>query len=130
MLLGILRESMMWHELTTRQSARKKLETRRLAYDASLAKTHKAKNEDFRMEEELRSQKAKYEEMSEDVYRRMQDVSTWTQSLILIAAHYLQIKEAEVDSVADLGAFLDAELSYYDRCREVLMQLKRDWPAG
>lgn len=82
------------------------------------------------MEEELRSQKAKYEEMSEDVYRRMQDVSILTKSLILIAAHYLQIKEAEVDSVADLGAFLDAELSYYDRCREVLMQLKRDWPAG
>lgn len=39
---------------------------------------HKAKNEDFRMEEELRSQKAKYEEMSEDVYRRMQDVSFFT----------------------------------------------------
>lgn len=82
------------------------------------------------MEEELRSQKAKYEEMSEDVYRRMQDVSIFTKSLILIAAHYLQIKEAEEDSVADLGTFLDAELSYYDRCREVLMQLKRDWPAG
>lgn len=49
---------------------------------------------------------------------------------MLIVTHYLQIKEAEVDSVADLGAFLDAELSYYDRCREVLMQLKRDWPAG
>ena len=73
----------------------------------------KAKKEDFRVEEELRSQKAKYEETSEDVYRRMQD-----------------IKEAEVDSVADLGAFLDAELSYYDKCREVLLQLKRDWPAG
>lgn len=41
---------------------------------------HKAKNEDFRMEEELRSQKAKYEEMSEDVYRRMQDVSFSTKS--------------------------------------------------
>lgn len=91
---------------------------------------HKAKNEDFRMEEELRSQKAKYEEMSEDVYRRMQDVSIFTKALIVIIAHYSQIKEAEVDSVADLGAFLDAELSYYDRCREVLMQLKRDWPAG
>lgn len=64
------------------------------------------------MEEELRSQKAKYEESSEDVYRRMQD-----------------IKEAESDSVTDLTAFLDAELSYYDRCREILMQLKRDWPA-
>lgn len=95
------------------QSARKKLETRRLAYDASLAKMHKAKNEDFRVEEELRTQKAKYEETSEDVFRRMQD-----------------IKEAEADSVSDLGAFLDAELSYYDRCREVLLQLKRDWPAG
>lgn len=34
----------------------------------------KAKKEDFRVEEELRSQKAKYEETSEDVYRRMQDV--------------------------------------------------------
>ena len=72
----------------------------------------KAKREDFRVEEELRSQKAKYEESSEDVYRRMQD-----------------IKEAEVDSVADLTAFLEAELTYYDRCREILLNLKRDWPA-
>ena len=72
----------------------------------------KAKKEDFRVEEELRSQKAKYEETSEDVYRRMQD-----------------IKEAEIDSVADLTAFLDAELGYYDRCRELLVQIKREWPA-
>lgn len=99
--------------LKAKQAARKKLESRRLAYDASLAKMQKTKKEDFRMEEELRSQKAKYEESSEDVYRRMQD-----------------IKEAEGDSVTDLTAFLDAELSYYDRCREVLLQLKRDWPAA
>lgn len=58
------------------QAARKKLENRRLAYDTSLAKMQKAKREDFRVEEELRVQKAKYEETSEDVYRRMQDVST------------------------------------------------------
>ncbi|MCJ1356579.1 MAG: hypothetical protein MMC33_006574 [Icmadophila ericetorum] len=95
------------------QAARKKLESRRLAYDASLAKMQKIKKEDFRAEEELRSQKAKYEESSEDVYRRMQD-----------------IKEAEAESIADLTAFLDGELSYYDRCREVLLQVKRDWPAG
>ena len=95
------------------QAARKKLENRRLAYDASLSKMQKAKKEDFRVEEELRTQKAKYEESSEDVFRRMQD-----------------IKEAEVDSVADLGAFLDAELDHYDRCREVLLQLKKDWPAA
>ncbi|PGH08632.1 hypothetical protein GX51_01152 [Blastomyces parvus] len=95
------------------QNARKKLETRRIAYDASLTKMQKAKREDFRVEEELRSQKAKYEESTEDVYRRMED-----------------IKEAEADSIADLGAFLDAELNYYDQCREVLLQLKNNWPAG
>ena len=59
------------------KSARKKLESRRLAYDASLAKMQKAKKEDFKTEEELRSQKAKYEEANEDVYRRMQDVSAF-----------------------------------------------------
>ncbi|KAF2861926.1 BAR-domain-containing protein [Piedraia hortae CBS 480.64] len=94
------------------QSARKKLEARRLAFDTASAKVQKAKKEDFRIEEELRSQKAKYEESSEDVYRRM-----------------LDIKEAEQDSIADLTNFLDAELAYYDRCREILMQLKRDWPG-
>jgi hypothetical protein len=84
-----------------------------LAYDTSLSKVQKSKKEDFRVEEELRSQKAKYEESSEDVFRRMQD-----------------IKEAEQDSINDLGAFLDAELEYYDKCREELLRLKRDWPAG
>ncbi|KAG0651909.1 Meiotically up-regulated [Hyphodiscus hymeniophilus] len=95
------------------QAARKKLENRRLAYDASLSKMQKAKREDFRVEEELRSQKAKYEESSEDVLRRMED-----------------IKETEAESVGDLGAFVDAELEYHDRCRDELLRLKRDWPAG
>lgn len=95
------------------QAARKKLETRRLAYDASLAKMQKAKKEDFRVEEELRSQKAKYEEANEEVYRRMED-----------------IKDSETESVTDLTAFLDSELAYYENCREILQKLKRDWPAG
>ncbi|KAF2024435.1 BAR-domain-containing protein [Setomelanomma holmii] len=94
------------------QAARKKLETRRLAYDTSLAKMQKSKKEDFRMEEELRAQKAKYEETSEDVFRRMQD-----------------IKESEVDLVQDLTSLLEAELSYYDRCREILLNVKREWPV-
>ena len=75
-------------------------------------KMQKSKKEDFRMEEELRSQRAKYEESQDDVHRRMVD-----------------IKEAEADSITDLTDFLDAELAYYDRAREVLMQLRRDWPA-
>jgi len=94
------------------QAARKKLETRRLAYDTSLAKVQKAKKEDFRVEEELRTQKAKYEEASDDVYRRMQD-----------------IKQCESESVTDLTAFLEAELNYHDKCKEVLVQIKREWPA-
>ena len=49
---------------------------------------------------------------------------------LLLLRNYTQIKEAEVDSVADLGAFVDAELKYYDRCRDVLLQLKQNWPAG
>ncbi len=84
-----------------------------MAYDTSLTKMQKAKKEDFRVEEELRSQKAKYEETSEDVLRRMED-----------------IKEAEAESVADLSAFVDAELEYYDRCRDELLRLKKEWPAG
>jgi predicted transcriptional regulator len=71
----------------------------------------KAKKEDFRAEEELRTQKAKYEEANDDVLRRMQD-----------------IKEGEVESIADLEAFLEAQLSYHERCREVLLQLKNEWP--
>jgi lipoate synthase len=92
------------------QQARKKLDSRRLAYDTSLAKMEKAKKEDFRVEEELRSQKVKYEEASDDVLRRMQDV-----------------KEAEVDNVMDMGTFLDAQLEYHERSREALLQLKQEW---
>lgn len=72
----------------------------------------KAKREDFRVEEELRSQKFKYEEANEDVIRRMQD-----------------IKDAEGDNVLDMGSFLEAQLEYHDRCREALLQLKREWPG-
>ena len=72
----------------------------------------KSKKDDFKVEEELRSAKAKYEESTEDVYRRMED-----------------IKEAEADSIVDLGSLLDAELKYYDRCRDILMQVKENWPG-
>lgn len=72
----------------------------------------KAKKEDFRVEEELRSQQAKYEEAEADVERRMFD-----------------IKDAETESIGDLTAFLDAQLAYHDRCRDALLELKNDWPG-
>ncbi|GJD03332.1 BAR domain-containing protein [Colletotrichum higginsianum] len=95
------------------QAARKKLESRRLAYDASISKMQKAKREDFRLEEELRTARAKYEEAGEDVMRRMQD-----------------IKDAETDNVRDLTSLLDAELSYHERCAEELRRLRQNWAGG
>lgn len=95
------------------QTARKKLDTRRLAYDTSLTKLERQKKEDFRVEEELRNARAKFDETSDDVYRRMQD-----------------IKEAESESVTDLEDFLDAELIYHEKCHETLLQLKQEWPAA
>ncbi|KAI1437411.1 BAR-domain-containing protein [Xylaria sp. CBS 124048] len=95
------------------QSARKKLENRRLTYEAGVTKMQKAKREDFRLEDELRTAKAKYEESSEDVYRRMMD-----------------IKEAEADSVRDLSNFLDSELAYHERCVEELRRVRQEWPGG
>lgn len=73
----------------------------------------KQKKEDFRVEEELRAQRIKYEESSEDVYRRMGD-----------------IQESETETMADLTAFLDSELEYHDRCRDILMNVRQNWPAG
>lgn len=93
------------------QSARKKLESRRLAYDASLSKVSKLKREDFRLEEELRANKAKYDESNEDVLRRMMD-----------------IKEAERDCVADMTGFLDAELEYHEACVMELRKVRQAWP--
>lgn len=98
---------------TSLQAARKKLESRRLAYDASISKMQKAKRDDFRLEEEQRAAKAKYEESSEDVIRRMQD-----------------IRDAEVDSVRDMTQFLDAELDYHERCAEELRRARKNWPAA
>jgi len=95
------------------QTARKKLEGRRLALDASTTKMQKAKRDDFRLEEEQRHAKAKYEESSEDVLRRMQD-----------------IRDAESDSVQDLTQFLDAELDYHERCAEELRRVRQGWVAA
>ncbi|KAF4121948.1 Bin/amphiphysin/Rvs domain for vesicular trafficking [Geosmithia morbida] len=94
------------------QTARKKLESRRLAYDASNAKMEKARRDDFRVEEEVRNNRTKFEESSDDVLQRMQD-----------------IKEAESDGVAALNEFLDAQLEYHERCAEELRRA-RDTISG
>jgi hypothetical protein len=91
-------------------AARKKLENRRLALDASSAKLQKARRDDFKVEDEVRTCKAKFEESSEDVLRRMQDV-----------------KDAEPDSVGALASLLDAELEYHERAAEELRRVRQQW---
>ncbi|KAF7543103.1 hypothetical protein G7Z17_g11023 [Cylindrodendrum hubeiense] len=95
------------------QNSRKKLESRRLAYDASTGKLGKARRDDFRIEEEVRMNKAKFEESSEDVLRRMQD-----------------IKESEVESISSLTQFLDAELDYHERCADELRRVRQSWAGA
>ncbi|KAI5468109.1 hypothetical protein BGZ63DRAFT_346128 [Mariannaea sp. PMI_226] len=95
------------------QAARKKLENRRLAYDASNAKMAKARRDDFRVEEEVRMNKAKFEESTEEVIRRMQD-----------------IKESETDNISALTQFLDAELDFHERCTEELRRVRQSWAGA
>ncbi|KAK2589815.1 hypothetical protein QQS21_012505 [Conoideocrella luteorostrata] len=95
------------------QASCKKLESRRLAYDASVAKMHKAKRDDFRVEEEMRVSKTKFDDSSEDVMRRMQD-----------------IQDAEADSIAALNAFLEAQLNYHDRAAEELRRVRQTLAHG
>ncbi|POR37069.1 Uncharacterized protein TPAR_02734, partial [Tolypocladium paradoxum] len=90
------------------QAARKKLESRRLAYDASVAKMHKAKRDDFRIEEEMRVCKTKFDDSSEDVLRRMQD-----------------IKDTEVESIGALSSLLDAELAYHEKATDELRRARQ-----
>lgn len=78
-----------------------------------MSKMQKSKKEDFRLEDDLRASKAKFDETSEDVYRRMQD-----------------IKESEPESVRDLTNFLDAELDYYERCADELRRTRQEWVAA
>lgn len=78
-----------------------------------MGRVHKAKRDDFRLEEELRGAKAKYEESSEDVLRRMQD-----------------IQDMEAESTRDLTHFLDAELEYHERAAEELRRVRQNWPSN
>ncbi|CAI4212848.1 unnamed protein product [Parascedosporium putredinis] len=101
-----------WLESLNRSLAMMKdyqLESRRLAYDTSTTKAQRSKREDFRLEEEARSSRAKFDEANEDVLRRMQD-----------------IKEAESDSLRELSAFLDAQLDFHERCADELRRAREE----
>ncbi|KAH7030339.1 hypothetical protein BKA57DRAFT_478390 [Linnemannia elongata] len=81
----------------------KKLHSRRLDYDAKLAKVQKAKKEKPEWEEEMQAAKAKYEETRECVLGIMSAIS-----------------ESQDENVISLKAYYDAQLAYARRMVEIL----------
>lgn len=59
------------HEYKEYQSLRKKLESRRLDYDAKIGRLQKAKKEKPEWEQEMQASKLKYEETEYDLIQKM-----------------------------------------------------------
>ncbi|KAI1795384.1 BAR-domain-containing protein [Ganoderma leucocontextum] len=104
-------------EIKEYQTQRKKLESRRLTYDAVVTKLDKLKNAKKVQEkdredaqEELETVKARYEETLEDVRTRM-----------------YSIQEDEVLQLRELTNFLDLEITFVQSCLEELQKVKREW---
>ncbi|KAG1750385.1 uncharacterized protein EDB91DRAFT_1107120 [Suillus paluster] len=96
---------------------RKKLESRRLSYDAAITKLEKIKSnkkekekERREAEDELQRSRLRYEETSEDVRSRMQ-----------------AIQENEIQQLRELTSFLDLELNFAKHYYEVLQDVKANW---
>ncbi|KAF5327946.1 hypothetical protein D9758_016777 [Tetrapyrgos nigripes] len=99
------------------EATKKKLESRRLAYDAAISKQEKVKSskkekekERLEAEDELELAKARYEETTED-----------------LRAQIHAIQENEIDQLRELTAFLDLEMNFVEQYLEVLKETKSEW---
>ncbi|KAL1742058.1 hypothetical protein HDZ31DRAFT_44090 [Schizophyllum fasciatum] len=95
---------------------RKKLESRRLSYDAAHTKLEKLKGskkdkERKEAEEELERAQFRFEEAEEDV-----------------RAHIHQIQESEASLLREVTVFLDSEIKYVKNWLEILEETREDWP--
>ncbi|KAG7087381.1 hypothetical protein E1B28_013354 [Marasmius oreades] len=104
-------------EIKEYEHLRKKLDSRRLSYDAAVSKVekmkHNKKEKDRRdAEEDLEKAQARYEETTEDVRAQMH-----------------QIQEFEIDQMRELTALLDIELDFVEKYAEVLRDVKNEWPS-
>ncbi|KAL5520232.1 hypothetical protein ACEPAG_9445 [Sanghuangporus baumii] len=93
---------------------RKKLESRRLAYDAAITradKVYKKEKDKKEAEEELARAKARYEETAEDVRTKMDS-----------------IREGEVEAQRELRIFLQTEIGFLEQYLDVLREVSLEWP--
>jgi cell shape-determining protein MreC len=89
---------------------RKKLDSRRLTYDAMLAKVQKSKKEKRDLEDDLRVAKNRYEETSEEVQERA-----------------VAIQDSESDQLIALTKLLEIESNWIDEQKRILDDLKKNW---
>ncbi|KAI8059453.1 hypothetical protein BC940DRAFT_313711 [Gongronella butleri] len=87
---------------------KKKLESRRLDYDAKLARLQKSKKEKPEWEQEMQAAKMKYEETEYDLIQKM-----------------VALQEYEADQCQALQQFVDAQLTYHQQSLEVLQQVSQ-----
>ncbi|CAI2168120.1 5128_t:CDS:2 [Funneliformis geosporum] len=92
------------------QQLKRKLESRRLDYDAKLTKVQKSKKEKPELEEEMRAAKEKYEVVMEDINNKMH-----------------ALNESEDQYLQELTSFLDAQLEYFKTGHEILENIKKEW---
>ncbi|CAG8676998.1 19533_t:CDS:2 [Racocetra fulgida] len=97
-------------ELKQYQQMNRKLESRRLNYDAKLNKMQKSKKEKPELEEEMRAAKEKYENTKEELHKKM-----------------ITINESEDQYIQELTVLLDSQLEYFKSSYEILSNLRKDW---
>ncbi|EPQ55660.1 BAR-domain-containing protein [Gloeophyllum trabeum ATCC 11539] len=104
-------------EIKDYQALRKKLESRRLSYDAAINRMEKLKTskkdkekEKAEAEDELAKAKSRYEETFEDVRAIM-----------------FAIQENETSQIRDLTSFLEHEMNFVEQYLEVLKDTKANW---
>ncbi|KAH9837641.1 BAR-domain-containing protein [Rhodofomes roseus] len=104
-------------EIKEYQAQRKKLESRRLSYDAAISKLErmksnkKEKEKDRKdAEDELANAKSRYEETAEDVRARM-----------------YAIQENEVLQLRELTSFVHLKVNFVEQYLEVLRDVKANW---
>ena len=94
------------------KAMRKKLDSRRLTLDASLYRLKTAKKDHFTLEHEVNMAQERFDEVQEETIARLETVAGCEEQLF-----------------ADFTEFVDAELEYFTKCKEIMEDLKSSWPT-
>lgn len=89
---------------------RKKLESRRLDYDAKIGRLQKSKKEKPELEQELQASKMKYEDAEYDVIQKM-----------------VSLQEFEDEHCDALQHLLDIQIEFFSQSLQVLSDVKSNW---